>query len=103
MSLTVDSGGKEHVILVKSPSPGYQAKVVYLGEAYQSREVYVLIRDPDPLYVYSGVEVTQRVASGVDSSVPIRVLVQEVSFNASPDREKYVDAVRSQPAAAPAR
>jgi hypothetical protein len=103
VSLSIDSSGKEHVVLLKSPTPGYQAKVVYLGEAYQSREVYVLIRDPDPLYVYSGVEVTQRIASGVDSSMPIRVLVQEVSYNGSPDREKYLDAVRSQPAAAPAR
>ena len=32
-----------------------------------------------------------------------RVLVQEISYNGSPDREKYLDAVRSQPAAAPAR
>ena len=93
--MRIDSSGKEHVIEVLAPTPGYQARVVYIGEAFGEREVYLLMREPDPLYIYSAVQVKQRITTGIESKMPIRLLAQQVLFNFAPDREGYRDAGRA--------
>lgn len=93
--IKIDSSGKEHIVEILAPTPGYQCRVVYIGEAFRERDVYILLTEPDPLYVYSAVQVKQRIATGVETKMPIRLLLQQVTFNTPADPEGYLDAGRS--------
>ena len=91
----IDSSGKEHIVEILAPTPGYQCRVVYIGEAFGERDVYILLREPDPLYVYSAVQVKQRIATGIETKMPIRLLLQQVTYSTPADPEGYLDAGRS--------
>lgn len=91
----IDSSAKEHIVEILAPTPGYQCRVVYIGEAFRERDVYILLREPDPLYVYSAVQVKHRIATGVETKMPIRLLLQQVTYSMPADPEAYLDAGRS--------
>ncbi len=93
--IRIDSSGKDHVVEVLAPTPGYQGRIVYIGEAFGEREVYLLLREPDPLYVYSAMQVKQRITTGVATKMPIRLLVQQVTYNTPAEAEGYRDAGKS--------
>lgn len=89
LPMSLDSSGIEHVVIVQTPTAGYQCSVDYIAESFEGRDVFVLIREPNPLYVYSTSIHPARVLTGVESKTFVRVLAQQVPHGAKVDREGY--------------
>ncbi len=102
LEIVLDSSGPEHVLVIKTPTGGYQCGIEYTAPSFQGQDVYVLIREPNNLYVYSSTLRPARLATGIPSTNFIRVLAQQVPHNAKVDREAYRFVALSAPAPVPA-
>jgi len=100
LEITLDSAGPQHVLIVKTPTGGYQCAITYIADSFGGKDIYLLIREPNNLYVYSTTNHPARVASGVESSIPVRILALQAPHNAKLDREAY-RLIRTTPTPAP--
>jgi hypothetical protein len=89
LGIALDSSGPEHVVIVQTPTAGYQCTVDYVAESFEGRDIYILIREPNPLYVYSTSNHPARVLTGVDSRTFVRVLAQQLPHGVKVKREGY--------------
>lgn len=104
LDIALDSSGPQHVLIVKTPTGGYQCTVEFVADSFDGKDVYLLIREPNNLYVYSTTARPARIATGVESKIPIRVLAHQAPHNTKVDREAYrlTNLNTTAPAAAPA-
>ena len=96
-----ESGGTDHVLVARLPAPGYEFTLDGTREAFQSQDVFVTLRRPNPAVLYSSVPVEQRLATGVPTRTTIRVFARVVDFGAR-DGSGHREAL-TMPAVAPTR
>lgn len=89
LEISLDSSGPEHVLVIKTPTGGYQCGIEYIGPSFEGQDVYILIREPNNLYVYSSTQHPARLATGIPSTTFIRILAHQAPHNAKVDREAY--------------
>lgn len=89
LEVSLDSSGPEHVLVVRPPTAGYVCTIDYVGDAFGGKDVYLLIKEPNALYVHSGTNHPARISTGVKREVFIRVLAQQVPHGAKVEREGY--------------
>lgn len=89
LGIALDSSGPEHVVIVQPPTAGYQCTVDYVAESFEGRDIYILIREPNPLYVYSTSNHPARVWTGVNSRTFVRVLAQQLPHGTKVERQGY--------------
>jgi hypothetical protein len=98
----LDSTGREHTVVVSSPTPGYEVTLTRVMKAYHRRDVYITIRRPTPLAAYPQMVVEQRIGTGIPSAEPIQVFARIVPFDAKAKKNiKYRYAADSTQASPP--
>lgn len=80
-SISLDSAGEFHTILVQSPSPGYVVLVERVEENRGFDEAFVTIRMPNPRFSFPQTAVEQRALTSVHSSRPLRVNARLMGFD----------------------
>ncbi|MCC6662068.1 MAG: hypothetical protein IT437_14425 [Phycisphaerales bacterium] len=79
-SVSIDSTGPLHVIILTAPTAGWEVSFDQARQALGDTEVYVTARSPNPAYMYAQSQVAQRVGTSVDSKRPVRALVRVVPY-----------------------
>jgi hypothetical protein len=101
LDIALDSSGPEHILVIKTPTGGYQCGIEYTSPSFEGQDVYILIREPNNLYVYSSTNHPARLSTGIPSTTFIRVLAHQAPHNAKVDREAYRLVTLSAPAPVP--
>jgi hypothetical protein len=79
-SVTIDSAGEQHVVVIESPSPGWEVRLDRVSEAERRKDVFVTLRRPDPRFVYAMVVGRQHLATTVDVRQAVQVCVRVLDF-----------------------
>jgi hypothetical protein len=85
--ITVNSKNTEHVLVAQLPNPGYSFTLDLTRDGFNRRSVFVTFRRPNPTVLYPQMVVEQRLATGVNSQIPITVYARLVDFD---DRSRRV-------------
>lgn len=83
-AVTLESAAGLWVVVVRSPSPGWHARVDRLWEEYGAQGVYVSLTEPNPAFSYAQVEVEQRLATLVRAADPVKLYVRQQMFTGEP-------------------
>lgn len=76
----VEAVGSQYVLVVTTPTAGWEVTFDQSREALGTTEVYVTAREPNPAYMHAQAEVAQRVGTGVAAGGPLRALVRVVPY-----------------------
>ncbi|GMV26878.1 MAG: hypothetical protein AMXMBFR58_29090 [Phycisphaerae bacterium] len=94
--ISIDSTGREHVIVARVGSPGYSLTMDSTWEAYRRKHVFVTLHDPDPRFSYPQVVVDLRVLTQVSTREAITVFARRAGRD-----EEDIEAPYQEAAAAP--
>lgn len=72
----LDSSGREHVVVMQAPNPGWRLELDAVQTARGGQIVYVTARRPDPDRMYPQVITTKRIGTTVASDRPAEVVVR---------------------------
>lgn len=72
----IESVGRHHVVVVESPTPGWEVTLTRVLPGPGHRAAYVTLRRPFPGVIYPQVIVTQRLSTGVPVKEPVRVFAR---------------------------
>jgi hypothetical protein len=95
-AVSVDSAGREHVVIVKAPSTGWRVTLDQVREIHRARRVFITLRKPDPTLN----AITRMVDLSVSTSVPkwenVEVWARQVNFIDDGETHDYSLAVRAE-------
>ncbi len=80
-TISVDSAGTEHIIVVQAPTGGWDIRLDRLLDGPGYTEAFVTLRKPNPLFVNAQVVVTHRLASKIGTTVPCRILARVKDYD----------------------
>ncbi|CAG0994682.1 hypothetical protein PHYC_02490 [Phycisphaerales bacterium] len=86
-AVSIDSGGRNHVAVVQAPTPGWEVTLTRVLPGFRHRAAFLTLRKPFPGVLYAQVLVTQRVATDIPSTEPIRIFARVVDHDAPADSE----------------
>lgn len=72
----------EHVVVATLPTPGYEFTLDGTREAFQSEDVFVTLRRPNPAVLYPQVLVDLRLSTGVPRRRSVRVYARQLDYTA---------------------
>ena len=74
--VSLDSSGREHVIVMQAPNPGWGLDLDAVEATRDGKLVYATLVMPDPERMYPQVIKTVRLGSTVPSTEPVELLVR---------------------------
>jgi hypothetical protein len=74
--VSLDSSGREHVIVMQGPNPGWRLDLDAVQATTDSKVVYAIVRQPDPERMYPQVISNVRLGTTVPSNEPVELMVQ---------------------------
>lgn len=90
-AVSVDSSGEWHVVVAELPSPGWEVTLDSRRAVPDATRVFVTLRRPNPIAVYSTQMVTQRLITPVRTEDAIEVFARVMPFG-SEDEGAYARA-----------
>jgi|GEM_PF-2975797 len=75
-SVSVDSSGPLHVIIVQAPTAGWDVRLDRLLDGPGYTEAFITLREPNPLFVNAQVIAEHRLTSNIASTVECRVFAR---------------------------
>ncbi len=99
--VTLDSSRAEHIAIFHAPMPGWVASVDRVAEQYRYQAVFISLRRPNPAFIYPQVEVQQRIATNVVTSVPVKVYVRTQGYDEHDSYNAYTLAAATDTETAP--
>lgn len=70
-AIKVDAGDETYTFVMQAPTPGWTMEHVGTRQLFQRREVFVLIREPNPVFFYPQRVVDQHLGTDVRTDLPI--------------------------------
>jgi hypothetical protein len=98
--VSVDSTGREHVVIIKAPSTGWRVTLDQVREIHRARRVFITIRKPDPTLNAISREVDLSVSTSVPKWENVEVWARQVNFVDDGETREYSLAVRATASAA---
>lgn len=92
--VSLDSSGREHVIVMQGPHPGWRLEFDAVQWTKQGRIVYATVRQPDPERMYAQVITERRLGATVPSTDPVELVVRTVEHDDRSDTGAYHPAAR---------
>lgn len=74
--VSLDSSGREHVIVMQGPNPGWRLELDAVQATRGGRVVYATARQPDPERMYPQVITNLRLGTTVASTEPVELVVR---------------------------
>lgn len=92
--MSVDSTGREYVIVAQVASPGYALDLDSTWEAYHGKHVYVTLRRPDARFAYAQVTTELRLLTQVETKESIVVFARIAERDERDVENDYQEAAR---------
>lgn len=87
--ISIDSSGREHVVIASVVSPGHSLELDSTWEAYRGRHVFVTIRRPDARFSYPPAPVDLRLLTQVSSRESITVFARTAGRDEKEPEDQY--------------
>lgn len=92
--VSLDSSGREHVIVLQGPNPGWRLDLDAVQTTRDGKIVYATLRQPDPDRMYAQVITERRLGTTVPSTEPVELAVRTVEHGDASDAAPYHAAAR---------
>ena len=76
----ISESGRTYTVVYDAPTPGWTMELVSTRQLYKRVEVFVLLRRPNPIYLYPQQVVRQHLATEVRPDLPMDLYVAVVHF-----------------------
>jgi hypothetical protein len=100
-AVSLDSTRGSYVVVVQSPTPGWEPTLDRVADQYKHKAVFITLRRPNPAFFYPQVIVQQQVGTSVAPSEHVKVYVRILNFDERGNDQPYTLAAEQQ-ASAPA-
>lgn len=87
--VSVDTSGREYVIVAKVGSPGYALEMDSTWEAYRGKHVFITVRRPDERFTYAQVVTELRLLTQVETRESIDVFARWAGRNEKDVEDEY--------------
>lgn len=95
-ALSIDTTRATYTIVLEAPTPGWTMETVATRQLFERREVYVLLRRPNPVYLYPQVVVTQHLGTDVRTDMPMDLYAAVAAHDAARGPEVFGRAASSE-------
>jgi hypothetical protein len=92
--ISLDSSGREHVIVLQGPNPGWRLDLDAVQATRDGTVVYATLRQPDPERMYPQVITERRLGTTVPSTEPVELAVRILEHGDASDAAPYHSAAR---------
>lgn len=100
--VTLESTRGSYVVVVQSPTPGWEPTLDRVADQYRHKAVFITLRKPNPAFFYPQVIVQQQVGTSVPSTETVKVYIRVLNFDERATDQPYALAAEQQaPAPAP--
>ncbi|MCA9287301.1 MAG: hypothetical protein KDA05_01880 [Phycisphaerales bacterium] len=99
-TITIDSTGPKHTVIVTAPTAGYLVSLDDVRDRMGGREALISVRPPDPRFVVAQVLTTHRLGTDVASTTPLDVFARVLPRDSRENVEYVLAGTTERPAPA---